>query len=402
MPPRRIYTLVIIAAVIYCGVMVAPYLRSTLVRDAAVTTWADRAVAPIAGQIVSDLPAVGEIVGDDGLIATIENTLLLAEQQSIEMLHQKVVLARIRAEEAESRLEELSTMDTKRLADRDEFAAIFETVLEADISSLRAEREVVDDRVAVLNRITQRHEELNARGLDPQEGLDEAMLRLATAKARRAQIETELKAAVLRRNAAKRGIFISGDGSTPDWLRYGEFELTMETQRVSHELHQALSELAEEEQSLATAEKTLEHLSHGTVKAPPGSLIVSVLTSPEATVQAGTPIVEWVDCRVLLVDVPLPDAEAPLIDTGDPAHVILEGENRTRDATVLLVRGSAATLGRTDLAALAKGRLPGVAQAVLTLDAELDDFPRCPVGRAAYVRFPDVGLIDIIRARLRL
>ncbi len=29
-------------------------------------------------------------------------------------------------------------------------------------------------------------------------------------------------------------------------------------------------------------------------------------------------------------------------------------------------------------------------------------FEVCPVGRAAYVDFPNIGLIDIVRARLRL
>ncbi len=39
---------------------------------------------------------------------------------------------------------------------------------------------------------------------------------------------------------------------------------------------------------------------------------------------------------------------------------------------------------------------------LLTLGTDPSEFDRCPVGRAAYVEFPDVGLIDILRARLRL
>jgi hypothetical protein len=31
-----------------------------------------------------------------------------------------------------------------------------------------------------------------------------------------------------------------------------------------------------------------------------------------------------------------------------------------------------------------------------------DSFDVCPVGRAAYVDFLDIGLIEVIRARLRL
>jgi hypothetical protein len=43
-----------------------------------------------------------------------------------------------------------------------------------------------------------------------------------------------------------------------------------------------------------------------------------------------------------------------------------------------------------------------VAQVLLEFPSKPQEFEECPVGRAAYVDFPDVGLIDIIRARLRL
>jgi hypothetical protein len=119
-------------------------------------------------------------------------------------------------------------------------------------------------------------------------------------------------------------------------------------------------------------------------------------------VRAGDPVAEWLDCSVLMVDVPVADAEVPLIRPGMPAEVVLEGEPVTRTASVLLTRGSASTLGRDDLAALAKGRREGVAQVLLELPHQPGEFQDCPVGRAAYVDFPDIGLIDVVRARLRL
>ena len=46
-----------------------------------------------------------------------------------------------------------------------------------------------------------------------------------------------------------------------------------------------------------------------------------------------------------------------------------------------------------------KGRQEGVAQVIVKLDASKMPEGACPVGRAAYVEFPDVGLIDVMRAR---
>jgi hypothetical protein len=84
------------------------------------------------------------------------------------------------------------------------------------------------------------------------------------------------------------------------------------------------------------------------------------------------------------------------------AEIILEGERTPRTGTVFLTRGSASTIGGTDIAAIAKGRERGVAQALLRLETLPEDREDCRVGRAAYVWFPELGFFDILRARLRL
>jgi multidrug resistance efflux pump len=73
---RRFWALVGLAALLgYVAWIGAPYLRSVVVRDAAVTTWINATAAPIDG-FLGDKPLhVGDSVGKDGLIATIENPL---------------------------------------------------------------------------------------------------------------------------------------------------------------------------------------------------------------------------------------------------------------------------------------------------------------------------------------
>ena len=73
---RRFWALVGLAALLgYIAWIGAPYLRSVVVRDAAVTTWINATAAPIDG-FLGDKPLhVGDSVGKDGLIATIENPL---------------------------------------------------------------------------------------------------------------------------------------------------------------------------------------------------------------------------------------------------------------------------------------------------------------------------------------
>jgi hypothetical protein len=52
-----------------------PYLRSVVVRDAAVTTWIDDVDAPIRGYVDKNPLHAGDRVGADGRIATIENPI---------------------------------------------------------------------------------------------------------------------------------------------------------------------------------------------------------------------------------------------------------------------------------------------------------------------------------------
>ena len=102
-----------------------------------------------------------------------------------------------------------------------------------------------------------------------------------------------------------------------------------------------------------------------------------------------------------LVDVPVSDVETALLRQGSIAHVVLEGERQARAGTVILTRGSAGTLGSHDLAALAKGRRAGIGQALVELTPSPADIKACSIGRAAFVDFPEVGVIDLVRARLR-
>jgi hypothetical protein len=58
-----------------------------------------------------------------------------------------------------------------------------------------------------------------------------------------------------------------------------------------------------------------------------------------------------------------------------------------------------ADLGRR---ATAKGRDAGLGQVIVSLQPTPEDVRKCAIGSAAWADFPDIDLIDILRARLRL
>ena len=282
---RRVWTLLGLAALLgYVAWIGAPYLRSVVVRDAAVTTWIDLAAAPITGFVDHNPLHAGDSVGSDGRIATIANPF------------------------------------------------------EDRTPVVRAEAE--------LERARQRVR-----------GLKELMSGLATDPLSRARAAMELADAQVEADTA--------------------------------------------EKILLSVKDTYEAARFQPVKAPPDSYIWSLIASPGGFVQAGAPIASWIDCSIMLVDVPVSDVELALLQTYAPARVVIEGDRQARDGKVYLTRGAAATVGADDLAALAKGRGPGTGQVLVEIDPSPADIEACPIGAAAYVDFPEIGIFEVLRARLR-
>jgi hypothetical protein len=195
---------------------------------------------------------------------------------------------------------------------------------------------------------------------------------------------------------------MTADGIDPDWDDRSRDEVRRDIARGVAELAQAEATLANARHVAATDAAALERTSAGAVTAPPGSLIWSVMVGAGTAVNIGSPIAEWLDCSVMLVDVPASDIELALLRPGMEAEVVLEGEDQPRQAPILLTRGSAGTLGLDDLAALAKGRSAGRGQVLLRLEPTPEDIATCPIGLSAFVEFPQVDVIDMVRARLRL
>ena len=178
--------------------------------------------------------------------------------------------------------------------------------------------------------------------------------------------------------------------------------MLLEIAQATRALADAEAVLAEARVSAAAARQAFELISASPILAPSGSLMWSVLAGAGAAVEVGTPVAEWIDCDVMLVDVPVSDLEVGLLRKDMPADVVLEGETEVRKGSVLLTRGAASVLGSADLAALAKGHGGGRGQVILSLDHTPEDAKDCPIGVAAWVDFPEIDLIDELRARLRL
>jgi hypothetical protein len=366
--------------VVYSAWISGPYLRSIVVRDAAVTAWSHVVTAPIEGTVIFGTLNIGRKVGEVGNIAWVRNEHI--SNEAIDAAQLRLDLAQASEAQAEKMVTEIEQLEDDRRATKDEYAKLFRAQLDTRIVTYRTMITLSEERLEVMKVIAQRKERLATSGTGSVNASDEVQLRVNDVKLALDELRGDLSYAVRRREAADRGIFLDDSGSDPDWVLDNRIELKLEKKKAREEHRAAEIESAAAQAALDRTRTDYRRLSEAEVKAPPG-------------------VAELVDCKELLVDMPISDAEASLITTGESAVVVLEGETRPRSGKVLLVRGSASPLDRNELVALAKGRRKGLAQVVLELEVTEEDATVCPVGRAAYVDLPGVGLIDVILARLR-
>lgn len=402
LPRRRRWPYVagIAAFLLYAAWMLGPYIRSIVVRDAAVTTWSQVATTPIDGTVEFAPRRDSGEVGETGLIATVRNHH--ASRLDLERARADVERNATEIEELEVALAEIVSLEDDRQEVKAHYAEIFRAQLDVRIENLERRVEIAESLLAVVGQIAERKKELQKKGVGSPNDADEAELRVHQAAYDLAGLRADLAFAKVRRAAADQGVFSTDEGDDPGWALGERLELKLEKKLARLQLRQAEVERAYQRARLESAEADFLRLSETAITAPPGAILWSERVSSGAAVLAGQAVAEWLDCGVLLVDVPVADVEAALLRIGQPAVVLLEGEREERAARVIQVRGAASLLGRDDLVALAKGRGEGTAQALLALEAGGAPFESCPVGRAAFVDFPDLGLLDVILARLRL
>ena len=397
--PRWVAAAAILGLIIYSVWMAWPYLRSVVARDAAVTSWITIAHAPIDGS-VSDPLVAGSIVGPDGRIATITDDRVdpLALGQAIANRDR----ARAQRDGIAAQVDILEAIYDARQSAADAFADAFRRNIEDEIKATRARIASVEQALSHERAEAERQERLVALGSTSQTEADLARVRVIDRERQLDDLRTVLAHTERHLAAFESGAFLLPDESDGGNAQGALDEAEVILERARTDLGAAEAALSAEEAIVAALQTRFDRTATADVVAPADAIVWNQYAGPLAHVPAGAAIAAWIDCRVLLVDVPISDLEASLLRPGMPADVAVEGEDDWRSATLLFTRGAAATLTADDLAAVAKGRHPGVAQAILKLDAIESDAESCPVGRAAFVDFPGVGTLDLVRARIGL
>jgi len=388
------------AALVYAVVMLWPYLAATLVRGSAVTAWNNIATAPIHGRAPPTPPVPGSLVGADGVVLEIVNDLL--DPGPMRIAEANLAAARARSAAAKTFLAGVEEIDRDRRELLRRHAANYRAERDAEIEVLQARTAMLEGKLDVARALASRGRSVADSGYRSRDYRDDAQIRLAEAELVLAAERMALERAKRYRAAADHDIYLAPDGSSLNWAYSDRQEAKTEIKRARFELDRAEAAEQEAERAFEAARQSFKLQNRQPVRAPAGATIRSLIIGAGATVAPGHAIATWINCRELYLDAPVSDAALPLISIGSEAEAILEGEGRWRKARVTNIRGAAETIGASDLAAVAKGRRSGDGQVVLRLEGDQDGFGMCPVGQAAYVRFPSAGVLAVLLARLGL
>jgi multidrug resistance efflux pump len=397
---RTAGVIALIALVAYIGWTGGPYLRSIILRDAAVTSWINPTTSPIVGYVGPHPLYPGERVGADGRIAVIEDPL--ADRSALARAEADLARAEQRRRAAEQLVGLRQSNVDARAAVAQAYAESFKQDLDTRIAAANGSLSLTTDRLGLVRRQFDRLAKLTASGHGSHSAADAGAQLVLDLQKTVTGLQSELDRWTQRRSAAEKGTFLLDDGTDAAVAARALDDARLALNQAKLDLGLATVDVELARNVLAAARQAYDKALHAPVTAPPGALVWSLIAAPGAAVQPGAPVASWVDCGLMMVDAPVSDVELAMLPKDAKADVVLEGENRVRQGTVLFTRGAAATIGKADLAALAKGHQAGVGQALIKLDASPADIVACPIGHAAYVDFPGVGLLDVMRARLRL
>ena len=378
------------------GVTLYDPLYVVLFRDAAVTTWLNVATAPIDGTVEGFDVKPGQRITGSGDVGRIVN-------HSVD--RSGVIRAEGAAKRAEARLAELVAYDnrvsalTREWQDRrSRYADGFRTDLDLRVQELEHHVALLQERVAIAEVTARRKHTLRLAGNSSQADEDAAMSTQRELQASLTDTAKELERVRERRSLAQTGVFLQADGKEPEWSWRSLDEIRLEAAKTSRSVREAEEEVKTTKRILADEQKNLEVASSAVFKLPDGMTIWSMSATNGISVNRGERLFTWIDCSKVLVDVPVSETLGVLVNQGARADVTFEGEQKPRAAEVLLSRGSSSRLTRAELVSVSGARKT-LAQVIVALR---DPVAGCPIGRRAFVTFPDIGLLQVVRAYLAI
>lgn len=360
----------------------APYVLNDVSTQAAINAPLIRLTAAADGT-VANLPVDGQYFNRPTSIRLLDIAQDTGEVADLSA-REEIALAQINL--SKRQLAELTAQETRL----DHRAALFSratsarllqdrVAAQAAIESCQAER---SEQAAALVRARQ----LAAQGFMSQAGVEKAMAAASAKESDCSKAAATLRSIQIASDAARSDVFVGDSYNDAPYAVQQADRVLLQRQTIEKTLSDATAEYAQ------TRVRLKDALARASYVAPAGTLVWAATSSSGASIRAGEPVIDLVDCRRRFVQVSLPERKAEVIQPGGQADIRMIGSSTWMKGRVVNITGGAGRRQERLLAASTYSQ-PGAREIIVDvalpaqLPAKVDASRKCDVGRLAEVRF---------------
>ena len=344
--------------------------------------------APIDGTIQNTPPKVGTALKDGGPLLSIRNVRV-----------NRAIAGSLSAE-LEATRERLTALDIQRRQLgrlRNDLAERHDAFLRASVRSIEQEVAVAHQRIGIneaqqvaSNSELRRRVSLGASGIVAGSQVEAARAAQATSTGEGRVALAEMEGFNRQLEAVGRGVFVGDGRNDVPYSRQRQDEVTIQLTDVDVRLRENEARVHQIEKQLQEEQDRIKRLEFAESRMPFDCVIWRNNVVIGTNVVVGSELQRILDCRDLFIDILVSEADHDEIYPGRSAEIRLLGRSEVLEGDVVSVRGSAAAVEETTLAATPPQSRGKNAQIRVALAPSLinTDFPNfCQVGRTAQVRF---------------
>ncbi|MCJ2181000.1 HlyD family secretion protein [Novosphingobium album (ex Hu et al. 2023)] len=360
----------------------APYVLNDISTQAAINAPLIHLTAATDGTVAA-LPDAGQYFARPQTIKLLD---LSEDTGDVAELNAQAEIAQSQIALAQRQLAELDGQSAHLASRTTRFSNAMSTRLGDDLDAARGALSACKADRAQQIATLERTRRLAAQGFVSNAGLEKAEAAVAMKAGECASAEAQTRSLGITAQAAQGGIFIANGYNDAPYAVQQADRVMLQRQMVEKALNDATAQYRQAKQRLQDAQARASY------RAPAGTLVWSLGSSPGTSIRAGEPVIDLVDCRRRFVQVALPENKAEVIGPGSSADVRLIGSDDWMKGRVINITGAAGRREETLLAANTYS-MPGdreiMVEVALPAPAtdKLDPSRKCDVGRLAEVRF---------------
>jgi multidrug resistance efflux pump len=372
-----------------CGIIaILPTLTGYTSLDGTVNARFAVLSAPVEGTILRTAPKVGTALTAGSHLVTIRNERV-----------NRAVAASLDAE-LETVRKRISAYDLQRqqlgrlrneLADRlKEYQTATLAGLEQEIATVRQRIAINEAQRVAADAELQRRQTLGATGVVAGSQIEQARAAQATSEGEGRVARNQMARLESQLDAVKRGTYIGDGRNDVPYSRQRMDEVTIQLAEIDVRLKENEAREEQLEKQLAEEQDRIRRTERAEIEMPFEGVVWRNGVVGGNHVVVGQEITRILDCRDLFVDILVSEADYDEIVPGREAEVRLYGGGDVIKGYVVSVRGNAAVVDETTLAATlpaGRGRNARIRVSLPESGLEKDFENFCQVGRSAQVRF---------------